>query len=120
MSRNEISVAAPREHVFAFVADPGRYEQWVVGASVAKPLADISVLESEPPERLVLSARLPAVGAMRVTLELDDDPAGGTRVVLLESPDDGLLALVRNPLSDWLLSGRNVVSLRRLKARVEA
>jgi hypothetical protein len=120
LSRNEIVVRAPPERVFSVLAEP---RSWVVGSRLLSPLATRGaphVLESEPPRRLVLLAELHVVGALRVVLELEDDPGGGTRVVMDESPATGVVALARNPLSDRLLAARNVLSLRRLKQLAEA
>jgi uncharacterized protein YndB with AHSA1/START domain len=143
LSKNEISIDAPRERVFAVLADATTYADWVVGA-VEVRAADESwpdegsklhhtqgigpvvikdetrVLESEPPSHLVLLAELEPLGKMQVTLDLYEEPDGTTRVRMLESPAAGILAATRNPLSDWLLAGRNVVSLRRLKRLAEA
>jgi uncharacterized protein YndB with AHSA1/START domain len=142
LSKNEITIAAPLEKVFAVLSDAESYGDWVVGAQdirdadVEWPAAGTElhhaqglgpfvledttrVLEADPPHRLVLLARLQAFGAMRITLRLEPDGAEGTRLTIEEAPDDGVVAALRNPLSDWLLAGRNVFSLRRLKELAE-
>jgi uncharacterized protein YndB with AHSA1/START domain len=142
MSKNEIVIDAPRERVFAVLGDASTYADWVVGAVEVRgadenwpevgselhhtqgigPLVikdDTRVLEAEPPSHLVLLAELGPAGSMQVTIDLFEEPAGGTRVRMLESPASGAVALTRTPLSDWLLHGRNVVSLNRLKRLAE-
>jgi uncharacterized protein YndB with AHSA1/START domain len=143
MSKNEILIEAPRERVFAVLGDASTYSEWVVGAVDVRdadeswpaegselhhtqgigPLVikdETRVLESEPPAHLVLLAELEPLGSMQVTIDLFEEPGDRTRVRMLEAPASGVLALARNPLSDWLLTGRNVVSLGRLKRLAEA
>jgi uncharacterized protein YndB with AHSA1/START domain len=142
LSKNEIIIEAPRERVFAVLGDAGLYADWVVGAVEVRdadeswpapgselqhtqgigPLVikdETRVLESEPPAHLVLLAELEPLGSMQVTLDLYEEPGDRTRVRMLESPASGVLAATRNPLGDWLLAGRNVVSLGRLKRLAE-
>jgi uncharacterized protein YndB with AHSA1/START domain len=143
LSKNEIIIEAPRERVFAVLGDAGTYADWVVGAvevrdadeswpdegselhhtqGIGGPLVikdETRVLESEPPSRLVLLAEIEPLGKMHVTIDLFEEPEGRTRVRMLESPAAGFVAATRNPLSDWLLGGRNVVSLKRLKQLTE-
>jgi len=139
VSRNEITIGVPRERVFAVLGDASTYADWVVGASDVRdadenwPEAgtklhhtqlhvledETRVLESDPPGRLVLLAELQALGTMRVTLDLYEEPGGQTRVVMEETPEAGAVAVTRTPLTDLALKGRNVVSLRRLKELAE-
>jgi uncharacterized protein YndB with AHSA1/START domain len=139
---NEIDIDAPPEQVFAVLADAGRYSDWVLGAVEVRgsdaewpsagsalhhstgigPLTlkdDTRVLEAEPPTRLVLLASTEPLGAMRVTLELEERTAGTTHVVMTEEPASGLLDRLENPLTHWLVGGRNIVSLHKLKGIAE-
>lgn len=142
MAVNEITIDAPREAVFAVLADPGDYAHWVVGASEIHsadstwpapgasfhhsqgipPLRlhdTTTVLECEPAERLVLEARLRPLAVQRVDLRLRSEGAA-THVTMVEKVvPGGLGLLVRNPLVDRLIKARNVEALRRLKRIAE-
>lgn len=137
MARNEVWVDAPREVVWDVLADPYAYPDWVVGAQRARTadpqwpappsrlhhrvgLGPFSVrdrtcvIESDPPQRIVLDAAARPFGRARVEITLRPEGTG-TRVHLLEDPSGytGLLRL--NPAVQLLIRARNVEALRRLK-----
>lgn len=140
MAENEIDIAARRERVFAILADPHQYAEWLVGTdrvrsadptwpapgsrlhhSVGVGPATIDdsseVLECEAPKRLVLRAQLRPVGAFRVELRLRDDGAS-THVTMREVAVDGI-ATIGGPVTDATVTVRNTVSLERLKKLAE-
>lgn len=141
MASNEIMVSATPEAVFAVLADGRSYGHWVVGSSEIRdvdpgfpaigtafhhkvgigPLkvADHTRVEAcDRPHRLKLRAKARPLGTAVVTLELTPAPQG-TRVVMTEDAGDRLTSLVFHPLTHLLVRGRNVESLRRLKALAE-
>jgi NAD(P)-dependent dehydrogenase (short-subunit alcohol dehydrogenase family)/uncharacterized protein YndB with AHSA1/START domain len=142
VARNRVHIAASPERVFAVLADPRRYPEWVVGASDfvdADPefpapgarfqhrvgigplrLSDhTEAVEVEPPRRIVLKAKARPLGTAMVEIELRE-AAGGTEVAMEETPGDRLSALVTdNPLGHTSLRVRNAVALSRLKRVVE-
>ena len=131
----------PIERVFAVLADPRSYGDWVVGsdtirdADPAWPAAGsrfhhrvgvgplklddhTEVLEVDPPSKLVLHARARPLGTAKVSLLLA--PHGdATHVTMREEAGDPLSRLAINPLTDRLVHHRNVESLRRLKRIAE-
>jgi uncharacterized protein YndB with AHSA1/START domain len=135
----DIEVAAPPESVWGVLANPQLYSEWVVGAQEVRdadetwpqvgaklhhstgvgPLSvddETEVLEADEPRRLVLLAKLKALGQFRVTIQVE--PSGeGARVTIEEGPVGGLAAAV--PGAGLAADGRNVFSLRRLKALAE-
>jgi len=141
MARAEIDVAAPPETVWAVLAEPAAYGEWVVGTKVTR--ADSSwpevgsaleyrvelgpvragdetrVVEAEPPRLLVLRAELKQFGAAGIRLELQPS-AGGTHVVMEEDAVEGLAATLRTQVSDAVLKTRADVALGRLKRLAEA
>jgi uncharacterized protein YndB with AHSA1/START domain len=140
MSVTEIEVAAPPAVVWDVLADSQAYREWVVGTRRIRgaddafpapgtklyhtvgvgPLAlsdSTRVLESEPPRRLVLDARLGPLGSARVAITLRES-AGGTTVQLGEWGSRGPGKLLR-PVGTAVLGGRNRWSLRRLKELAE-
>lgn len=141
MARNEVLIDAPPAAVFAVLADPERYADWVVGARAilaAEPdwpapgsafqhavghgplaLSDrTEVLDAEPPVMLRLRARARPLPSATVTFHLQPE-AQGTRLTLIESPASATLSLLAGPLGHGLLALRNRESLRRLKAIAE-
>ena len=129
------------DRVWAVLADPASYADWVVGSdSIRKadphwpqpgarfhhrvgsgPLKvrdHTEVLESDPPHRLVLRARARPLGTARVEVVVVRD-GEGSRVSLVETAADPLTRLVLNPLTDPLLDRRNAEMLRRLKRLAE-
>jgi uncharacterized protein YndB with AHSA1/START domain len=142
MARTQIDIDAPPEHVWEVLADPENYPRWVVGADKIRdadpgfpapgtrfyhrvgfgPLKiddHTEVAEADPPRHIKLRAKARPFGTAYVTVELQPSPSGGTHVTMLEGPADLLSRLVHNPLTDLLLHGRNVESLRRLKHLAE-
>lgn len=141
MARTSTFIAAPPERVFDVLADADAYGAWVVGADAIRdadpgfpapgtrlhhrvtfgPLRiddHTSVLASNPPYRLELQAKARPLGTARVTMLLEPRGAG-TNVTMIEDPGDLLTKVVFNPLTHVLVRGRNVESLRRLKALAE-
>ena len=141
MSVNEIEVDAPPAAVWAVLADPPSYEEWVVGNKEVRdhdpewpapgtefhhkvgfgPLAvkDKTVaLEASPGRRLAMNVRALPVGHGIVTFELIE--AGeGTRVRMEERPAGGPVKPLW-PLLAPLVKLRNAETLRRLKRLAES
>lgn len=138
-AENEIEIDAPPERVWEVLANPECFDDWVVGAKDVRDADDTwpavgsklhhssgvgpltiddetRVEASEPPQRLVLLAKLGAAGAFRVTLELRPT-AGGTRLWMSEEPVAGLADHV--PGTDSAIHVRNDISLDRLKGLAE-
>ena len=141
MATTTLQVNASPERIFAVLSDPCAYEHWVVGAKDIRtwdpdfpapgsafhhtfmvgpvPIKDsTTVLELEPPRRILLRARARPTGIAHVALELTPQE-GGTLVAISEWPVEGLAARLHNPLQDKLIQMRNVESLRRLKRLAE-
>lgn len=141
MTENEIVVEASREEVFAVLADPKRYADWVVGTAEirdadpawpqpgaklyhsigAGPLRfddHTEVISCAAPERLVLLAHLGPLGDFKVDLRLEE-VQGATKVVMLEGPVQGISRFA-GPAGDAFGSMRNALSLRRLKDIAES
>lgn len=141
MARNQTWVAAPPEAVWAVLADPYSYADWVVGAQkvlAADPrwpdpgtrlhhrvgigfaaIRDRTcVEESRAGEHLVLDAAARPLGRARVEITLV--PEGkGTRVHLYEDPSGFTGPLRFNPLVQVALRVRNAEALRRFKDLAE-
>jgi len=141
MPRNETYIDARPEEVFDVLATPSTYARWVFGSSAIHrsdsawpaegslfehsqgfwPLRvhdTTQVVESDPPQRLLLEVRVRPFMIGRV--EFGVFPAGdGTRVVMHEEPIGGLARMVRNPGLDLLLKVRNAETLRRLRNLVK-
>jgi len=138
VSRNELTVEATPEQIWAVLADAMSYDRWVVGASDIRTadgtwpepasalhhtsgfgpfkLKDKSlVVQSEPPRRLVLEARGRPLGAARIELTLEPD-GSATKVTMFEDAVRPPLLRRLNPLMAPLLHARNVETLRRLAA----
>jgi NAD(P)-dependent dehydrogenase (short-subunit alcohol dehydrogenase family)/uncharacterized protein YndB with AHSA1/START domain len=142
MARNRVHIHATPEEVFAVLADPERYPEWVVGADTIRDydeefpavgsrfhhevgpgpvnIRDHSeVLEVEAPHRLVLKAKARPLGTATIELDLRES-AGGTEVLMEEVPGDRLTSLfISNPVADTALRLRNAEALSRLKRLVE-
>src|SRR5215218_181985 len=142
MARNRVHIDATAEEVFAVLADPCRYPDWVVGAAGIRDydqefpevgsrfhhqvgswpvgLKDhTEVVEVDAPNRLVLQAKARPLGTARIELELQES-AGGTELTMDERPGDRLTSLVAaNPVADTALRVRNAEALARLKRLVE-
>ena len=141
MAENELVVDAPRERVYAVLADPHTYAEWVVGASEVRdadeswpapgsrlhhstgagPLTiddSTEVVAADPPARLELLAHLGPLGTFGVELLLHDVGEGRTRVTMLERPVEGISKLA-GPVGDLAGRVRNRLSLARLKELAE-
>ena len=149
MVETEIHIDAPPDEVFAVLADPHTYPDWLVGAHEIRSvegewpapgatfhhrvgvwpvhIADsTSILEVDPPRRLVLRARARPTGVARVEFDLGVDgtgESGGTRVRLREAPSSGPAHLLwlfgARSLMERGLRARNERSLEQLRACVE-
>lgn len=141
MSVNEIIVDVPPPAVWAVLADPPSYEEWVVGTQairdhdagwpaartefhhrvgfgpVTVPDKTVS-LEAEAPRRLVMNVRVLPVGHAIVTFELAES-GSGTLVRMQERPAGGPAKLL-SPVLDPLVKRRNAATLRRLKGLAES
>jgi uncharacterized protein YndB with AHSA1/START domain len=142
MAQTTTRIAATPDRVFAVLADAWTYERWVVGCKQIRDVDDgwpapgatfhhsvgigpltlrdtTTVIESDPPRRIVLRARAWPAGVARVEIALAEDGAGGTDAVMQEVPVSGPPATLHNPLQDRLIGRRNSESLRRLKQLAE-
>jgi uncharacterized protein YndB with AHSA1/START domain len=141
VATTQTTIDAPPERVFAVLARPEAYADWVVGSDTIRD-ADpnwpatgsrfhhrvgvgpfkvndhTEVIEVQPPYKLVLHARARPLGTAQVSLQLEPE-GNGTRVTMHETAGDPLSKLAINPLTDWLVHHRNVESLRRLKRIAE-
>lgn len=141
MATTKMQIAVSPERVFAVLADPVAYADWVVGSDTIRdadpgwpavgsrfyhrvgvwPLKvndHTEVLDARPPNRLVLRARARPLGTARVEMLLEPR-AGGTHVTMIETAADLLSRLAINPFTDRLVHLRNVESLRRLRRIAE-
>ena len=130
-------VKASPHDVFSVLSDGWLYSGWVVGASrirsvdanwpavgsrihhsfgVWPALIDdtTSVLEYDPPHRMVLKARGWPVGSAEVVLEVEATAAGST-VRITEDAVEGPGRVLPKPLRDVLIGVRNVETLKRLE-----
>jgi uncharacterized protein YndB with AHSA1/START domain len=141
MATTRTQIAASPDEVFAALANPENYGDWVVGSDTIRD-ADpawpkvgsqvhhrvgcgllkvndhTEVLEVEPPHRLVTRARARPLGTAKVTMLLIERD-NGTHVTMIEVAGDRLSRLALNRLTDPLIHLRNVEALRRLKRIVE-
>lgn len=138
MSVTTIHLDQPPDAIFAVMADPWRFADWVVGAKCIRAVDgtwpepgsrfhhrfgfgrvtvdDSTVLEEiDPPRHLVLRARARPHGIARVRLELRATPDGGTDVEMEETPIAGFAKRAHNPVLDGVVTLRNRRSLRRLE-----
>lgn len=136
MSVNTLVIDAPPDAVYAVLADPMRYADWVVGAKrirgaddewpkagarfehtvgvgPAKTDDETSVVANEPNRRVVLHAKVRPVGTARVALHLEPVDGGRTKVRMEESIVSGPFTSI-GPFVDPLIWLRNAESLRRL------
>jgi uncharacterized protein YndB with AHSA1/START domain len=141
MATSHIQIDVAPERVWAVLATPATYADWVVGSDVIRG-ADpewpavgsrfyhrvgwgpfkvndhTEVVEAEPPRKLVLHARARPVGRALVTMLLEPRD-GGSYVTMIETAADRLSRLSVNPLTDPLVKIRNDISLPRLKRIAE-
>ena len=137
MATNTREMRVGPEQVWAVLADPEKYCEWVVGAKEVRssegnwpakgarfhhtvgiwPLHirdHTSVVESDRPRRLVLQAKLRPIGFARIQLELSPSPMG-TQVAMTEEPSAPYIARVARRLFDPVIYLRNGEALRRLE-----
>ncbi|MFC9336893.1 SRPBCC family protein [Streptomyces sp. NPDC057020] len=134
-------VHRPPNDVWAVLADPSRYGEWVVGPSDSTPLdsswpevgsrlgytvrlgpwsgeGTTTVRHVDPGRELELEAAFGALGTARIFLQLK--PWGEeTLVVCDEHPLRGLGGTLHNPVSDAALQLRHRGMLARLARTVE-
>jgi uncharacterized protein YndB with AHSA1/START domain len=135
---NSIDIAAPHQAVWSVLADPRLYANWVVGASATRRIEGkwpavgsvlhhtqalgvsdtTTVLESGPPWRIVMEARIRPVAIMKVSVELDGH-GDETHLVLREEVVGGAVAVLPKASLDWLIWLRNRESVRRIKELAE-
>lgn len=142
MSRNTRVFHCPPESVFAVLASGWLFPGWVVGASRMRRVdADFphvgaqlhhsfglwplviddrtTVLEWDPPRRMIIQAAGWPMGEARVRLEVEPHPRGA-RVRIHEAAVKGPGTLVPKPLLHAVLWLRNIETLRRLAHMAEA
>jgi len=135
-------VSAPPEAVFAVLADGWNYASWVVGASNIREADEqwpakgsrirhsigpwplviddcTTVVAADPPNLLVLAARMWPFGKARVRFDISRDGAW-TRIRMTELVVKGPFAALPDPLQAKLLAPRNRETLRRLARLAEA
>ena len=136
MATNTCTASCPPSAVFDVLADGWLYPSWVVGASrirdveAAWPAVDAkihhsfgiwpvliddstSVLEWDPPRRMVLKARGWPMGSAKVELDVQAT-AGGCGITIREDAIEGPGTLLPKPARDVMIHLRNVETLRRL------
>ena len=141
MATNQVTVSASPDEVFAVLANPHSYEDWLVGCKKIRSvegdwpapgslfhhrvgfgpieLADnTKAIEADAPKRLVMEARARPLGVARVEFDLEPH-AEGTLVTMNEKPVRGIAARIDNPVLDGMVKGRNAESLRRLQKLFE-
>jgi uncharacterized protein YndB with AHSA1/START domain len=137
MATNTRQMPAAPEQVWAVLANPKKYGEWVVGAKEVRSwegdwpakgarfhhtvgiwplhLRDhTSVLESDQPHRLVLQAKIRPIGFAHIELELTAT-ALGTEVAMIEEPSAPFVARIARRLFDPVIYIRNGEALRRLE-----
>ena len=141
MAITTATASCPPEAVFSVLADGWLYASWVVGASRIRGVEpgwpaegsrihhsfgvwpalindSTSVLEYDPPRRVVLKARGWPLGSARVVLEVEPT-SDGCRMVIDEDAVEGPGMLVPKPARSALIHVRNVETLRRLRYLAE-
>jgi uncharacterized protein YndB with AHSA1/START domain len=145
MARTSIRTDASPERVFDILADAGAYPHWVVGAKQVRAVEEgwpapgtafhhsvgagpaslddaTTVVELDPPRRLVLRGRARPFGTMTIVLDVsraEDE----TEITITERPASGPPSWLRGPSAwamDVLIHVRNIESLRRLRRLAEA
>lgn len=131
-------VPAPIDDVWAILADPRSYAFWVVGShdvgevegtwpavgatfhhtqghGPLKVSDTTTVLEAEPPHRLLLEVRIRPflTGPVELTLERDGE---GTCIAIAERAEGWMGGLVPHLITSPLIGVRNAEALRRLAA----
>jgi uncharacterized protein YndB with AHSA1/START domain len=138
MAHTSIHADVPPAAVWEVLSDPRLYGNWVVGASTIREVEGdwpavgavlhhiqmrvlrdtTTVLESEPPRRIVLEARARPLVVARVALTLTEED-GGTRIDMEETAESGLAAAMPAPIVDGLIHVRNRETMVRLKRLAE-
>ena len=141
MATSHIQIDVPPDGVWAVLATPATYADWVVGSDIIrgqdtnwpepgsrfyhrvgrgpfKVKDHTESVESEAPRKLVIHARARPVGTALVTFHLET-VGGGAYVTMIEEGGDPLSRLSINPLTDPLVKKRNDVTLKRLKRIAE-
>lgn len=136
MVTNALAMPCGPDDVFAVLNDGWLFPSWVVGASRMRGVSttwpregsrlhhsfgvwpvlidDVTtVLEFDPPRRLVLQASGWPMGETRIVLDVKPR-AGGCIVRMQEFAVEGPGAFVPRPLLDLALHRRNAETLRRL------
>ncbi len=140
MATNTRQMDAEPEQVWAVLADPAQYGEWVVGAKEVRGSEggwpakyarfhhtvgvwpfhirdETTVLESNRPHELVLHAKVRPLGSAHIELRLTKSDAG-TEVTMTEGPSAPLVARVTRRLFDPVIYLRNEEALRRLEKLV--
>jgi hypothetical protein len=138
MATNTRMMPIGPEQVWAVLADPSNYGDWVVGAKKVRNSEgnwpskgatfhhtvgvwpfhirdETSVLESDQPKSLVLQAKVRPLGFARIELKLSPS-SGGTQVEMTEEPSAPFLARMMRRLFDPVIYLRNGEALRRLES----
>lgn len=142
MARNTTFVDAPPERVFEVLADATGYARWVVGTHEVHdadghwPAAGAAfgykaglpglltitdqtvVVESRPPEGLLLEVRARPLPSVRVRFELEPR-GGGTEVTMVEDVSNPVLNVLAGPAFHAMTRIRNHETLRRLRSVAE-
>ena len=145
MARTSTRTDATPERVFKVLIDAEAYPRWVVGAKQVRAVDDgwpapgtafhhsvgagpacvddaTTVVELDPPRRLVLRGRARPLGTMAIVLDVRR--AGDeTEITITEQPAAGPPTWLRGPSAwamDVLIHLRNIESLRRLRRLAEA
>lgn len=141
-AENQVEIDAPADDVFAVVADPRTYPDWVVGcdrirgvdagwpqpgsrfhhtvgAGPAKVDDSTAVVRIEPPSVLTLEARAGAAGTALVTFTVEPLGDRCSRVTIEEEAVDGAAARLPDAVTDAGLKLRNAETLRRLRKLLE-
>jgi uncharacterized protein YndB with AHSA1/START domain len=140
MASAELVIETDRDAVWAVIADPTTYPEWLVGAKRIRAVDPgwpapgtrfhhrvgfgpvtfddhTTVLEVDLSRRLALRIRATFLLQAIVRFELRDDP-GGTHVRFEEEPARRLIGNIVRPVLDPLTHGRNAASLRQLSELV--
>lgn len=144
-STNEIEISAPPSAVFAMLADPTSYPDWLVGAARVPTVDEAwpaigsrfshrlgvrflwmagstTVVECVLAERFVLAAGMGPLGEAIVQFDLAPS-SQGTHLRVSETPRNGIVRIAGAlawPLVRSMLWGRNELSLGRLRDVIEA
>jgi uncharacterized protein YndB with AHSA1/START domain len=142
-AENQVEIAAAPAEVFAVVADPRTYPDWVVGcdriravdpdwprpgsrfhhtvgAGPAKIDDSTTLVRIEPPTHITLEASAGAAGTAAVTFTVEPgEQPGRTRVTIEEAAVDGPASRLPDVVTDAGLQLRNAETLRRLRRLLE-